>query len=141
MKKYIVLISIIVIIVSAVVYFYYQKQIDSNAILYNNKNYTALNGKEITGTELATLIDKTINKNVQNNVEKDSKGIFKDNSKDSINIEIKFKQIDETIQEEKIEENDISKFIQYYSTVNFKCTNIEYHQNTNYVKYLYFEEE
>ena len=141
MKKYIILMSTIIIIVSAVVYLCYQYKITINDITYNNKDYTILDGKEITGTELATLINKSINKNEENNVEKDSNGVYKDNKTNSINIEIKFKDNDKVIEAEKIEANDISKFIQYYSTTNFKCTNIEYHKDSKYVKCLYFEEE
>lgn len=140
MKKYIILISIVVVAISIVVYAYYQNIITNNAILQNNKDYESLYEKELTGTELATLINKAINKNNENNIAKDSDGIYINNDTNSINVEVKFKQSNEFYAAEKIEKNDISKFIELYSIVNFKCTKIEYHSKTKYVKYMLFEE-
>lgn len=140
MKKFIILISITIIAISAITYGIYQSKINQKDIAINNKDYDYLLNTSISGTELATLMNKTLNKNKQNNVEKDSDGIYIDNNKNSINIDIKFLQSSDIYSEEKIQKNDISKFIQYYSIVKFKCTKIEYHNETKLVSYLYFEE-
>lgn len=140
MKRIIILLTISIIAISTVIYVSYQYKFKKSEMLLNNSKYDTLLNKEISATELASLMNSTINKNYANNISKDSNEIYIDNNKDSINIEIKFKQSNEKIQEEKIVKNDISKFIQYYSDVNFKCTKIEYHDETKYVKYLLFEE-
>ena len=36
--------------------------------------------------------------------------------------------------------NDITRFVQNFNLIKFKCTNIEYHKNTGKVKKLIFEE-
>jgi len=41
---------------------------------------------------------------------------------------------------EEIYNNDITKFVENFNFVKFKCTSIEYHKNTGFVKKLLFEE-
>jgi len=141
MKKYVILLTIVLVIIGIITYLYYQAKVIQTDILSNNKDYIVLLDKEISGTELATLINKTINKNEKNNVSKDENGVYQNNNKNSISIQIKFKENDNIIDEEKIQKNDISKFILYYASVNFKCTKVEYHEKTKLIKYLYFEEQ
>ena len=32
------------------------------------------------------------------------------------------------------------QFVEYYRNIKFKCSKIEYHENTGRVKYMYFEQ-
>jgi hypothetical protein len=98
-------------------------------------------GKDISGTDLASFINKSSNLNEKNNVLKDDNGIYIDNKQNSINIEIKFKDDDEVIQSEKIVKNGIDKFVELYGDSKFKLIKIDYHSKTKIVKYAYFEEQ
>ena len=108
--------------------------------LNNNKEYVELYNKEIEGNELATLINKIENKNENNLVARDENGLFIENDTNSIIINIKFKQSDSIFRGEKISRNGITNFVNLYSAAKFKCTNVEYHKNSKYIKSIFFEE-
>ena len=107
-----------------------------------NKEYEEYYGIEILGTELISIINRTIDINSKNNINRDEEGYYIDNEKNSIKLYIHFAYKEEikTIQMEEIEKTGIESFVKVYSTANFKCTKIEYHENTNLVKSLTFEE-
>ncbi len=140
MKKYIILAIIVIIAVGSISYMFASYRINNLQIEENNKMYTDIYNKEITGTELATIINKTIDRNEKNEVQKDESGFYIENETNSIIIEIKFKEAEEIIRTESISTNGIENFINFYSNFKFKCTKIEYHAKTNFTKYLYFEE-
>ena len=73
-------------------------------------------------------------------MQKDSNGEFVENDLNSIKINIKMIDNDNSYSMEKIAANGIENFIDYYNKIQFKCTNIEYHKNTNMVKSMIFEQ-
>ena len=96
--------------------------------------------EEMNGSTIATLINKAIDYNTKNKVEKDNKGNYIDNKKDSININIEFIDNNSVYTMEKIYNTGINKFVEYYRNIKFKCVNIEYHESTKKIKYLYFKQ-
>ena len=140
MKKISIIILCIIAIISGVAYGFANYKAKQGERNINNSIYANLYEKDINGNDLATIINKTLDNNEKNNIEKDENGIYKDNNKNSIKIEIKFKQSDNIISIEKIYNSKISRFIELYGQVMFKCTKIEYHTKTKLGKYLYFEE-
>ena len=108
--------------------------------VYNGYLESNLN-KDISGTDLASLINKSANLNEQNDVLKDSNGIYIDNKQNSISIEIKFKDNDEIIKSEKIYNNGMDKFVELYGNSKFNLKKLEYHNKTKIAKYAYFEEQ
>ncbi len=140
MKKYIFLILLVIIALTSIGYLYISYTSNQKEVQANNKIYENLYNKEITGTDFATIINKTIDNNEKNQVEKEENGYFIDNGKSSVIVEIKFKDSDEIFRIEAIDKNGIEKFIKLYANLKFKCTKIEYHQKTQYVSYMYFEE-
>ena len=139
MKNYIILIVIVIIAVTSIGYLYFNYQSNNGEIRRNNKEYVDLYNKEIKGNKLATIINKTLDKNEKNNVPKEEE-YYLNNGTNSIIIEIKFTESDNIFRIEKISQNGIENFINFYSKFKFKCTKIEYHEKTNFVKYLYFEQ-
>lgn len=140
MKKSVIFFIIIIAILGTVWYINSQSKISlNNKIAYNN-DYKELKDKEITGIEFASIINKAMDLNVSNQVQKDSKGFYIDNGENSLLIEIKFKDSDIIINAQSVFKNDITKFINIYGNYKFKCTKIEYHNSSKLVKYLYFEE-
>lgn len=141
MKKYIVCIIAIIMVISCVMYGYYQYKIHKSDISNNNEQYENLYNKSINGAELASVINKTIDRNEKNKISKDKDGFYEDDGQDSIKISIKFKDSDKTYQMEALYNKQVSNFVKYYSNAQFKCTKIDYHSKTNKIKYLYFEEQ
>ena len=143
MKKIIaILIIAIVIIVTAVIYNYNTYQSNLRGIERLNQEYeNFINEGEIIGTSLITLINKSMDLNNKNGLQKDEKGIYIPNDTNSIRIDIKFILADNLIPMEKIANGGSEAFIKNYATVHFKCTNKQYHEKTNTIKYMLFEEQ
>jgi len=140
MKRIIVLLSVVVIIIVIVAFNYMGYKREYNSIQKYNLEFESYYQKEIYGTDLTTIINKVINNNEKNNVEKDKNKKYIDNNLDSIDIEIKMIDIDEIYEMETLYNGGIEKFVQHYSNIQFKCTQIEYHKKTGKVKYLHFEQ-
>ena len=147
-RNLIILISALLIVCVFVVYFiinYRNMQIDAQA---NNKEYITYKDKTIVGTTLVSLINKTVDNNEKNNIEKDEKNTYIENDKNSVKIYIYFldlekedKYIETPYTMEQIYNNDTDNFIKLYGTSNFYCSNIDYHEKTGNVKSLTFEQQ
>lgn len=140
MKKSVIFFIIVIAFLGMIWYIYEEAKILNNQKVGLNSEYEQLLNKEISGVDLASLINRCIDRNVKNEVEKDNKGIYKSNNLNSINIEIKFIDNDNTIKFEKLYDNGINKFIELYGISKFELKKINYHQKSGIVKYLYFEE-
>lgn len=141
MKKTILLIAIpIAIIIFSICGLLIEKKSNNRIVERENSEYEYYANKEILGTELISLINKSINKNEENRIQKDEKGRYIENSENSIKIEVKMLITGKTYPMEEIYNNDITKFVKNFNFIKFKCTNIEYHKNTGRVKELLFEE-
>lgn len=140
MKKIIIFIAIIVSIVCTVFYMYVNYKANYIIASEQNKLFDIYIKEEMNGSTIATLINKAIDYNTKNKVEKDNKGNYIDNKKDSININIEFIDNNSVYTMEKIYNTGINKFVEYYRNIKFKCVNIEYHESTKKIKYLYFKQ-
>ena len=141
MKKLIlILFTIIIIIVTIICVKYSSYKIEYNSVLKENAEFEQYKENEIYGTELGTLINRTIDKNNKNNIEKDANGIFIPNEENSIKIEIYMQDNEQTYEMETIYNAGMQQFIQYYGDIKFKCSKIEYHKSTKKIKYLLFEQ-
>ena len=140
MKKIAVFFLIIIIVVVAIAYLYLNYKINYNQVKQENSYFESYLDKEIYGTELTTIINKAIDKNTQNNVDKDKKGFYIDNEINSINIDIKILDNDKTYKMETFFMGEMKNFVQYYGDVKFKCEKVEYHKNTGKVKYIIFKQ-
>lgn len=140
MKKIIIFFAIVIIIVSIMGVRYYSYKVEYNAIIKENAEYEEYKDKEIYGLDLITIINKTIDKNQKNGIEKNEQNIFIQNDTNSIEIEIYMKDNEKTYKMETIYNKGTEEFMQYYGNIQFKCSKIEYHQSTGKVKYLLFEQ-
>lgn len=140
MKKIALFFLIIVIIVVGISYMYLNYKSNYNTAKRENQKFESYYNQEIEGAELATIINRAVNENNINEIQKDNKGKYIDNDNNSINIEIKMLDNDETYNMETLYNGGIDKFVQYYSKIKFKCTDIKYHKSTNKVKYMLFEQ-
>ena len=141
MKKIIIFFTLIIAIILVMAYIYSRYKISVEQVRQENLELERYTSKDnITGMELATIINKSVDRNTRNEVEKDSNGKYIDNGKNSINIDIKFLDNDITYNMEKFYNNGIENFIYYYGNIEFKCNQVQYHIFTNKIKYIEFEQ-
>ena len=140
MKKMIIFFVIVIIIVCIIFGLYINYKANYNRTKKQNLEFEKYLNEEIYGTDLTTVINRAIDNNEKNKVEKSQKGIYKNNNETSINIEIKMLDDDSTYKMETIYNGGIQNFVEYYSNIKFKCMKVEYHNTTNRVKYMFFEQ-
>lgn len=145
-KNLIILISILLIICAFVVYFVINYRNMQMQAQINNKEYNTYKDKTIVGTTLVSIINKTVDNNEKNNIEKDNSNVYIENENNSIKIYIYFldedgKRIEIPYTMEQIYNKGSDSFIKLYGTSNFTCTNIDYHSKTGNVKSLTFEQK
>lgn len=140
MKKIVVFLVLVIIIVAIALFMYFDYKVKKDKIDEKNSEFEAYLGKEIYGSDVATLINKASYKNRKNNVKQDKKGKYIDNGNNSINIDIKMLDDDKTYNMEKFYKNGTMEFVEYYRDIKFKVMNIEYHQETGLVKYIFIEQ-
>jgi Na+-translocating ferredoxin:NAD+ oxidoreductase RnfG subunit len=133
---------LMLIVLGLAIYFAINSRMVSNTASEENRYYQQLLNKEITGTELSSVINKVIDSNKKNEISLDDKKLYIENDSNSIVAEISFKYEDgvKKIRGERIFNGEIQNFISYYGTIKFKCTKIEYHDSTKKVKRIYIEE-
>lgn len=142
MKKIIIFLAIIIAVVSIIGVKYYSYVVEHNAIIEENAEYEQYENQEIYGLEIGTIINKIVDRNTKNNIQKDEKGMFIEDEDSSIKMTISVKREEEMVQIpiEAIYKSGTEQFIQYYKDIKFKCSKIEYHDKTGKIKSLLFEQ-
>ena len=136
MKKIGILICTLVIVIVAVIgvnIYSYNERL--NATEKNNKNYQSYYNVEVLGSDVGSLINKILDTNSKNNIQKDENG-----KEISISVTIKFLELDKNISIEAIEKQGVDRFIKNFGAETFKCTEIEYYPNAKGVKSMHFEQ-
>lgn len=140
MKKQTIIILILLIVIFLIVAFAVAQNIQKEKEIANyNKQYEQFKDKEIYGTDIATLINKAINNNEKNNVEKDENGYYIPNNTDSVRIFVKLQEEGENFPMERIFKLGITEFVKNFNIETFKCTNINYHEQSHKISEIYFE--
>lgn len=140
MKKILIFLAIVLIVVAVVIVRYFSYDAKYKVIGKQNAEYEQYKDKEIYGLDVATLINKATDENTKNRIKKDDNGIFIQNEKDSIEIEIYIQDNETTYKMEQFYNSGTEKFVQYYGNIKFKCSKIEYHKETGKIKYMFFEQ-
>ena len=139
-KSFLLITAIILIIIFCILGYILQKRSEINEINYYNKQYQIYLNKEVYGTEVATIINKAIEQNEENEISKDENGYYIENDTNSIKINLKMITIDQTYPMELIYSNNMQEFVKNFNIVLFKCTNIEYHKQTGKISKITFEQ-
>ena len=140
MKKIIIFFIIIIVIVAIMSTIYLNYKITYNEAKKENEEFEYYYQKQVYGSDIATIINKAVDNNLRYAVERDDKYKFIDNNETSIKIDIKMIDTDTTYDMETLYSGGMDMFVRYYSSIQFKCTKIEYHKNTGKIKYLLFEQ-
>lgn len=142
MKKNIIIISLILLVVIIICVVGINVNSKTNiAIMQANKQYEDFLNNAIYGTDVVTLINKAINNNESNNVEKNEKGFYINNNQNSIQIDLVMitneeKQETNIYKMEAISKVGIKEFIKNFNTAKFKCTKKEYHTATGKIAHI-----
>lgn len=143
MKKTLICLIIIFIVGTIVaVMCISQNNIKLAKIKATNNFYETYLNKEILGVDVTTIINKATNENNKNNIEKDDNGFFIENDTNSIKIELILLGEEETknYQMETLQKVGLNGFIKNFNLTSFKCSKIEYHEKTNLVSKIIFEQ-
>lgn len=141
MKKIIIfIVAIIIIIVSVIGVKYYSYKVQYNTVKQENSIYEKYKDSETSGLDVATLINKSVDNNTKNKIEKTEDGEFIQNEENSIEIEVYMKDTESIYKMETIYNNGTEQFVQYCGNVMFKCSKMEYHKKTGKISYILFEQ-
>ena len=141
MKKIFIFLAIVVIIVAIVGVRYISYKSEYNAVRRENADFEKYKDQEVYGLDVASIMNKAVDKNTKNKIEKDDNGNFIQNDEKSIEIEIYMSDNETTYKRENIYDAGTEKFVQYYGKIKFKWSNIEYHKKTGRIKYILFEQQ
>ena len=140
MKRLALIFLVMVIVVVGLSYMYLNYKIHLDSSKRENMKFESYYQKEINGLELATIINKAVDNNVKNDVEKDKKGKYINNENNSINIDVKMIDNNKTYDMETLYAGKMDEFAKYYGQIKFKCIDIQYHKATKKIKYMLFEQ-
>ena len=141
MKKLILFLIATVAIVATIWYVYAVNEAKVRTANHENKFFENYYQRQVYGGEVATVINKAMDNNYKNNIEKDKKNLYYiENDTNSIKINLKMLDNEEIYPMELFAKNGIQNFMEYYNNIQFKCTDIKYHQDTKLVKSLLFEQ-
>lgn len=141
MNKQTIVILLLFIIIILGIWFAVMQNMQNERELerYNSEFDKYLTSNQLYGTDVATLINKAIDNNNKNGVEKNEKGYYIDNDMNSIKIYIKLEDEGEYYQMERIFKVGMIEFVKNFNLEGFKCTEVNYHKKTGKIKDIYFE--
>ena len=113
---------------------------ERNKIKEQNLEFETYLNKQILGTELTTFINRAVDNNEKNKVQKDEQGFYIENDINSLKIEIKIIDNDTLYNMETLYNGGITNFATAYNSIYFECTKIEYNK-LGKVKYMFFEQK
>ena len=140
MKKIAISILIMIVIVSTMTYMYLSYLANFQNAQKSNREFEVYLNRQISGWELTTIINKAIDNNRQNDIEKDKKGKYIDNGTNSLRIEIQFIDDEVTYSMENIAQKGTDLFFAYYKDIQFQNKQVQYHDRTNKNSYMLYEQ-
>ncbi len=138
-KTFMVLLLAFCIVVLIIVVNFNSYQKNMRQVLNFNKQYEEYNKEEVPGVDITTLINKAISNNEKYQISKDENGLYVDDGKYSIKIYITMIINGKTYPMESINKLGMESFTNYFGVINFKCTNITYHEETSRIATMTFE--
>lgn len=140
MKKIFALITLILVVISVVVVIKFQNfQKQKREIAKFNLEYEEYNKEKLNGLDITTVINKAINNNEKFKISKDENGLYIEDDENSIKIFITMIINEKTYPMEKINALGMNSFVEYFGVVDFKCTDIKYHEKSGKISQMTFE--
>ena len=140
MKKIAIFFFILIVIIVGVSYAYINYRANYYEAKRENNQLESYYNQEFYGADVVTIINKAIDNNLTNQVQRDNKGKYIENETNSIKIDIKMLDNDTTYDMETLYAGGMDRFVQYYSQIKFKCTKVDYHKSNGKIKYMLIEQ-
>jgi len=138
MKKVIIGILLITVIVVICFSTWYNRNLQKLKDIKNfNDGFNEYINKEITGTELTTVLNKALENNNKNKIEKNQDGIYIDNGENSIEVLVKPSKEGSFYSMEAFEKVGMLDFTKNFGGFIFKSIKVEYHSNGRISKIFY----
>ncbi|MCL2383644.1 MAG: hypothetical protein FWC79_05875 [Oscillospiraceae bacterium] len=137
-RTLVIIILIVIVIVSVIVGFIIDRNMRVDEARRHNSQLERYLDREILGTELASLINRVMDHNRRNNVERDSEGRFINNGTNSIRIDIEMITIEDTFSMEWIYDRGTTGFVHAFITIPFRSVEVEYHPETGKISRIVF---
>lgn len=139
MKKTLtVVLTIFFIIVAILTVNIKAKQDDEKALKQFNQQYDVYLGKKMYGTEVTSIINRAIENNTNHNIQKDDKGMYINDNKYCIKVELNMITVEKTYQMEQMYNAGLTEFVKNFNIIDFECSSIEYHKETGRVSKIVF---
>lgn len=140
MKKIIIILLVFIIVLCILLYNFNSIALDKQKIAEENAEFELYLNKEIYGIDIASIINKAVDKNIKNEIQKDDKGFFIQNDENSIEIEVYLTEGDDIYKMEQIYKQGTEQFVQFFIDAKFKSSKVEYHEKTGRIRYILFEQ-
>ena len=138
-KLFIFILTLFIIFIILICAYFNALKFEKNMIKQYNSEYEVYLDKKITGSEITSLINKIIDNNEKNKIQKDNNGFYIENDKNSILMQIKITDNDTLYNIETFYGAEMVNFLKYYDSVLFECKEIKYN-SLGKVNYIYFEQ-
>ncbi len=140
MKKTIAIMLVILCVALIFAYFHIKNiEVEKNKVEKFNSEYEWYNSDNLNGLDVMTLLNKATSNNEKYEIPKDDNGLYILDDKYSIEIYITMIINEKTYRMERISALGMTSFVEYFGSVNFKCTNVEYHESTGRIASMKFE--
>lgn len=140
MKKIIIILLVFIIVLCILLYNFNSIALDKQKISEENAEFELYLNKEIYGIDIASIINKAVDKNIKNEIQKDDKDFFIQNDENSIEIEVYLTEGDDIYKMEQIYKQGTEQFVQFFIDAKFKSSKVEYHEKTGRIRYILFEQ-
>ena len=140
MKKIIIILLVFIIVLCILLYNFNSIALDKQKISEENAEFELYLNKGIYGIDIASIINKAVDKNIKNEIQKDDKDFFIQNDENSIEIEVYLTEGDDIYKMEQIYKQGTEQFVQFFIDAKFKSSKVEYHEKTGRIKYILFEQ-
>lgn len=139
MKKTICVVLLIFLTITVCIYMNYKEALlVQNQAKKFNAEFEFYNKESILGTDVTTLINKAIDNNEKYNIPKDKNNLYISDEKNSIKIYVYMIINETTYPMENLYDRGLAEFTQYFGEVEFKCTNVKYHELTGKIAEMTF---
>ena len=140
MKKTLLIICVIFIIIMTILFMNLKNVQKVNLETKKfNSGYEFYKRDDLCGIDITTIINKAIDNNEKYEIPKDSSGAYIPDNEYSVNIYVTMIINNKTYPMESIKEIGMESFTVFFGEVNFKCTDIEYHEKTGRIAKMVFE--
>ena len=139
MKKYFLVIIFIVLAITSIFFFKYKDyQTQKREIEAFNSQYEIYNKEKVNGLDVISIINKATSNNEKYEITKDENGIYVLDEEYSIEIYVVLKLDELTLRMEKIISSDITNFVRHFGEIDFKCSEVTYHESTGRIATMTF---